>query len=485
MMCARTRVAGAETTSNADLGREDLGPPSLTTRGVLGQTLAIGPIFSAAFLAGTVAVFAGFNTPLSVLLAGLGTLGLAYALVLYGRRFAGAGGIHEYLRRGVHPSVGVVGGGAYLLGLLLLGAGGGFVADGYLMNELLRSELSLDLGWWLWALVFLVVVIGINYTGLKVGIGAIVLTAAISAVPLAVVAVAVIAEGGADGNTLAVFDPSRTSWDAVFHGILFAVSLFIGFEAAAALGEEATLPRRSIPITMIAAVAIGLIFYLVVTYAGAIGFGQEALRQNAWFRSGNPFGELGREYVGHALGWLVNLAIVIDLFSVLVAFTLAASRLLMALAREGLLPSVVARTSSRFHSPVGGLLVIAVWALLLILWVGLTRYGDSVGLPNVLQAILILSATGSYLIALVYLLLAGGALRLLWSDRRRGGLWWRVPAVLAGVAVPILSFNGSLEPFPDHPMDNAVYFACAGLGLSVLWYAALRLRRPDALRAET
>jgi amino acid transporter len=485
MMCARTRVAGAETTPDADLGREDLGPPSLTTRGVLGQTLAIGPIFSAAFLAGTVAVFAGFNTPLSVLLAGLGTLGLAYALVLYGRRFAGAGGIHEYLRRGVHPSVGVVGGGAYLLGLLLLGAGGGFVADGYLMNELLRSELSLDLGWWLWALVFLVVVIGINYTGLKVGIGAIVLTAAISAVPLAVVAVAVIAEGGADGNTLAVFDPSRTSWDAVFHGILFAVSLFIGFEAAAALGEEATLPRRSIPITMIAAVAIGLIFYLVVTYAGAIGFGQEALRQNAWFRSGNPFGELGREYVGHALGWLVNLAIVIDLFSVLVAFTLAASRLLMALAREGLLPSVVARTSSRFHSPVGGLVVIAVWALLLILWVGLTRYGDSVGLPNVLQAILILSATGSYLIALVYLLLAGGALRLLWSDRRRGGLWWRVPAVLAGVAVPILSFNGSLEPFPDHPMDNAVYFACAGLGLSVLWYAALRLRRPDALRAET
>jgi amino acid transporter len=123
MMRGKDRgVARAGTTPNADLGGEDLGPPSLTTRGVLGQTLAIGPIFSAAFLAGTVAVFAGFNTPLSVLLAGLGTLGLAYALVLYARRFAGAGGIHEYLRRGVHPSAGVVGGGTYLLGLLLLGA---------------------------------------------------------------------------------------------------------------------------------------------------------------------------------------------------------------------------------------------------------------------------------------------------------------------------------------------------------------------------
>jgi amino acid transporter len=103
-MRASTRVTGAGATPNADLGNEDLGPSSLTTLGVLGQTLAIGPIFSAGFLAGTVAVFAGFNTPLSVLLAGLGTLGLAYALVLYGRRFAGAGGVHEYLRRGVHPS---------------------------------------------------------------------------------------------------------------------------------------------------------------------------------------------------------------------------------------------------------------------------------------------------------------------------------------------------------------------------------------------
>jgi amino acid transporter len=460
----------------------ELGPPSLTTRGVLGQTLAVGPIFSAAFLGGTVAVFAGFNTPLAVLLAGLGTLGLAYALVLYGRRFAGAGGVHEYLRRGVHPSMGVVGGGVYLLGLLFLGAGGGFVAGGYLMNDLLQNELSLDLGWWVWALVFLALAIGINYTGLKVGIGAIALTAALSAVPLVIIAVAVIAEGGADGNTLAVFDPSQTSWDAVFHGILFAVTLFIGFETVAALGEEARLPRRSIPIAVISSILICVAFYLVMTYAGAIGFGEEALRRNAWFESVNPFGDLGERYVGHTLGWLVSLAIVVDLLSVLIAFTLAASRLLMALAREGLLPSAVAQTSRRFHSPVGGLTVITVWALLVMLWAGLTHYGDSVGLPNVLQAILILSATGSYLITLVYLLLAGGALSLIWSDRGRGGLWWRLPVVLAAVAVPILSFRGSLIPFPNPPNDNGFYFACAGLGLAALWYAALRALRPGAVR---
>jgi hypothetical protein len=54
----------------------ELKPGSVSRWGAIGQTLAIGPIFSAGFLSGTIAVFAGFNTPLSVLLAGVGMLAL-------------------------------------------------------------------------------------------------------------------------------------------------------------------------------------------------------------------------------------------------------------------------------------------------------------------------------------------------------------------------------------------------------------------------
>jgi amino acid transporter len=85
-MPARTVRARGRDDIERRLGSGDLGHPSLTTPGVLGQALAIGPIFSAAFLSGTVAVFAGFNTPLSVLLAGLGMLGLAYREPSRGRR---------------------------------------------------------------------------------------------------------------------------------------------------------------------------------------------------------------------------------------------------------------------------------------------------------------------------------------------------------------------------------------------------------------
>ncbi len=451
---------------------------SVSTAGVLGQSLAIGPIFSAGFLAGTVAVFAGFNTPLSVLLASVGTVALAYVLTLYARRFAGAGATYEYLARGTHPSLGVVGAGSYVVGLMFLGAGGGFVAEGYLANQLLANELHVSLGWWLWALVALAAAIAINYAGVRIGIRAIVTTAALALAPFMVIAVAIVARGGVDGNSLAVFDPSQSSWNAVFHGMLFALSLFIGFETVAALGEEAKLPRRSIPIAMIASIVVCAAFYLLVTYAGAIGFGRAALRRNAWFASGNPFGDLGQRYVAHAFGPIVELMIVVDLFSVCIAFTLAASRILMTLARDGMLPRPLARTSARFQTPIGGLAVIAGWSLIMIVWAAVSHYGAAVHTPDVLEAVLIVSATGTYLITLIYLLLALGSLWLLRSEPSRHGMWWKGPTAAVAVAVPILSFDGSLNPFPSYPNDLAVYFAAATIGITIVWYVALALSRP-------
>jgi hypothetical protein len=83
-------------------------------------------------------------------------------LTLYGRRYAGAGAVYEYLARGAHSSVGIMGAGTYVIGLLFLGAGGGFVAEGYLLNRMLAGELSVDAGWWFWALAALAAVIAIN-----------------------------------------------------------------------------------------------------------------------------------------------------------------------------------------------------------------------------------------------------------------------------------------------------------------------------------
>ena len=110
-------------------GSGHLGERKLTTIHAIGQSLAIGPMFSAGLLTGLVASYAGFSTPLSVLLGTIGAICLGYVISLFARRYSGAGAMYEYLVHGAHPSVGVFGAGIYGVGILFLGGGGVFIAN--------------------------------------------------------------------------------------------------------------------------------------------------------------------------------------------------------------------------------------------------------------------------------------------------------------------------------------------------------------------
>src|SRR5436309_3222357 len=82
----------------------------------------------------------------------------------------------------------------------------------------------------------------LNYFGIRVATRAMLAFAVISLIPMLILAVAIIAKGGAHGNTLSVFNPGTTSAGTALNGILIGVTLFVGFEAAAALGEECRHP---------------------------------------------------------------------------------------------------------------------------------------------------------------------------------------------------------------------------------------------------
>ena len=207
-----------------------------------------------------------------MLLGTIGAICLGYVISLFARRYSGAGAMYEYLVHGAHPGVGVFGAGLYGIGILFLGGGGVFIANGFLAQAFL-ADIHIHVTWWIPSLVVLGIAVGLNHVGVRVAIQGVLALAAISTIPFLILAITIIAKGGADGNTLAVFGTSHSSWNSVFHGILFAVTLFIGFEAAASIGEEAREPHKAIPVALIGSVALAGMFYLLVTYAGAIGFG--------------------------------------------------------------------------------------------------------------------------------------------------------------------------------------------------------------------
>ena len=148
----------------------ELGPRRLGTMAAVAQALAIGPMFSTALVLGPVSNpgnGAKFNPTLSVLLAGLGVLAIAYTISLYARRYQGAGGIYEYLTHGAHPSVGIFTAGLFFVGTLFLGGGGIYLGLGILTNGFWQEHISKSNvpAWWVFALIFLVAVLILNFVG--------------------------------------------------------------------------------------------------------------------------------------------------------------------------------------------------------------------------------------------------------------------------------------------------------------------------------
>ena len=121
--------------------------------------------------------------------------------------------------------------------------------------------------------------------------------------------------------------------------------------------------------------------------------------------------------------------------------------------------------------------------MLLLIWAGVTHYGDAVKLPDPIEAFNITSTAGSYLVEVIYIFLAVFALKLLWQSRREeGGLWWKVIAVLLGLATPILAFKGSLDPFPTFPNNRASSSRSAASSSPRCGTRFLHVTRPNEVR---
>lgn len=457
-----------------------LGERKLTTLHAIGQSLAIGPMFSGGLLTGLVAAFAGFSTPLSVLLGTIGAICLGYVISLFARRYSGAGAMYEYLVHGARPGIGVFGAGLYGVGILFLGGGGVFIANGFLAQAFL-ADIHINITWWILGIVVLFIAVGLNHIGVRVAVQGVLALAAISMIPFLILAITIIAKGGASGNTLAVFGTSHSSWNNVFHGILFAVTLFIGFEAAASLGEEAKEPHKAIPVALIGSVALAGLFYLLITYAGAIGFGVKDAG-TAWFADPSPMGSLAQQYDGHWLSVLIDLVVMLDSISVALAFTVAGSRVFFALGRDGLLPRFTTRLSSH-DTPLGGNLIILGAGLLAVLLGGITTLGDLVKLPNNIEAFQISAGVGSFLIEAVYVMLALAAFRIIWTEWTGGARVLRLLVALAGVATPGLAYYGSLNPFPAYPGDLSLIIAGGCAVLVLFWYLWLNGSHPERVAA--
>lgn len=451
---------------------QHLGPPVLSTVDAIAQSLAIGPVFSAIFLAALIAREAGSSAPLATMVGAFGAICVGWVIVLFARRFHGAGAIYEYIRRSTNPTFGLLSAGIYFIGTLFLGGAGILLAIGVVAAGFF-GRLGIILPWWLWAIVAAAGVFAVNHLGVRATTRTQLVLTLAGVLPLLLLSGAILVKGGVHGNTLEVFNPKGPHAGNLFRGVLFAITLFMGFEASASLGEETADPKRAIPRAVIGTVLISALFYLLVVYTSAIGFGVENIA--AWGSDASPLSTLAGRYVGPWLKPWVDLALLVDMLAVASAFTATGARGWFALARHGLLPSFLARVSA-YKTPLGGNIAVSANALALIV---VTAVVFSRTDPMTMFGVTVL--WGSLLIDLIYILLALIAFGLAKNERRP---WWETLALIGAVVTPACAIYGSLVPLPPYPVNLAVYGCVLSIAITVAWTVWLRTTASHKLESE-
>jgi basic amino acid/polyamine antiporter, APA family len=124
---------------------------------------------------------------------------------------------------------------------------------------------------------------------------------------------------------------------------------YVGFDAVSTAAEETKNPNRNIPIGLIGSLAICTVFYLLVSYSaiGAVG----AQPGGVLSQSKEPLAFVLRELGHPQVGNWVAIAAIVALPSVVLMMLFGQTRILFTMARDGLLPNVLASVHPKYKTP--------------------------------------------------------------------------------------------------------------------------------------
>jgi amino acid transporter len=353
---------------------ETLGARRLGLPDAIAQSVGfLGPVFSSAFLiplvVGVISATGkggGVASPISVIIAAIGVVALGWLVSRYARQIHAAGGLYDYVSRGLGERPGVAAGLLYYAGILLLSVGLIVLVGGY-VHDTIASEFHVTpLPQWAWSALVVAFLAGILYTGVRISTRVQLCLALVSFLVVLGFFIMVIVKLGHQ-NSWAPFKPSSSGqgWSGIFFGVLYGVLLFVGFETAANLGEETKEPHRSIPIAVIATALIAAGFYVLAAYTQVAGFHFSLRAISA--AAGAPLFALGAAgpagYGGHWIDRLLELVVLFDMLAVALGTGVAGTRGVFALARDRRLPSPLASVSKRRGTPFGALILLLCLAI--------------------------------------------------------------------------------------------------------------------------
>jgi amino acid transporter len=370
---------------------------------------------------------------------------------------------------------------------ILLG-GFGFYGAIFLSTYL---NISFDVAWIVLAVLCGLIVWFLIYRGIALSTRAGVVLGAIEIGIFLLISALLIVN--AEENTLSVFIPGENGVLPAFQGMIFCLLAFIGFEAAAPLGEESAEPRRTIPRAVIwSAVLVGL-FYVFNMYAATVFFGPDRMGDFLAANEGDPWGGMATEVLGTLGGLLVIFAILNSCVANANASATAATRSLFAMGRATLISRWFAAVHPDTRAPVNAVHFQAVLGIVVAVGLGLLLADDPFEGAAGLNVYVWLGTLVGLLFAGMYIAVNVACIGYFMGEKRSEfnpikhlvipilGVIAMIPAVLAvigGVTIPILDVA-----IPAY--ENSLRWTAPVVGvwllLGVIAYFYLRSRNPAAL----
>ena len=247
---------------------------TLEVRHAIVTSLAVvTPTAAIFFLTIPAAANAGKAMTFAYLVAFLAVLLIVNAIYRFTRRVAHAGSFFAFVHAGLGPRAGFVAGWLFLAFYPLVQVFS-LVIFGAFVSQIVAQHASVDIQWWIIAILGLVFIWLLSILGIRLSIRTDLLFLVFEGIVLGALALTILIEGGAHGAWHPeVFNPRGIGAGGIALGVVFGIQSFTGFEAASYLGEEARNPRRTIPRGMILTTLIAGLIYVFFAYVASVGWG--------------------------------------------------------------------------------------------------------------------------------------------------------------------------------------------------------------------
>lgn len=325
-----------------------------------------------------VILFAGLGAPISFLVAMVLLLLFSVGFVKMAHSIPNPGAFYAFISAGLNKIPGL--GAAFLAAtgylLLLCGVCSFFGIAG---NGLI-SDLSggFDVPWYGLSLALLAVIGVFGYIGVEFSAKALSFFLVIEIVIVTVFDIAVLGDGGPGGRTLEPLTIGAFTHGNMGLGVMYAIVMFIGFEATAVFREEAKDPDRTVPRATYLSVAFIGLFYGCTAWLLIVAVGTGNARDQAASAPAAMFPNAFGDLLGNVMRDIASVFVLTSVFACALATHNILSRYIFSLGVDGALPKAMGHVHPTQGSPNRASLAASAITLVVVLIVVIAGLDPSV-----------------------------------------------------------------------------------------------------------